>query len=87
MVIMDYPLSRRGDVVETLHGQQIADPYRWLEDPDDPETVDWVERQNAVSEAYLASLPERPWFVRTMTAVLHRPQAGVPFRRGRRERR
>ena len=69
---MDYPLSRRGDVVETLHGQQIADPYRWLEDPDDPETVDWVERQNAVSEAYLASLPERHWFARTMTAVLHR---------------
>ncbi len=79
---MDYPLSRRGDVVETLHGQQIADPYRWLEDPDDPETVDWVERQNTVSEAYLASLPERPWFVRTMTAVLHRPRAGVPFCRG-----
>jgi prolyl oligopeptidase len=79
---MDYPLSRRGDVVETLHGQQIADPYRWLEDPDDPETVDWVERQNTVSEAYLASLPERPWFVCTMTAVLHRPRAGVPFCRG-----
>ena len=57
-------------------------PYRWLEDPDDPETVDWVERQNEVSEAYLASLPERPWFVRTMSAVLHRPRAGVPFCRG-----
>ncbi|HEY5980853.1 MAG TPA: prolyl oligopeptidase family serine peptidase [Microlunatus sp.] len=79
---MDYPLSRRADVVETLHGREIADPYRWLEDPDDPETVDWVERQNAVSEAYLASLPERPWFARTMTAVLHRARAGVPFRRG-----
>ena len=79
---MDYPFSRRGDVVETLHGQQIADPYRWLEDPDDPETVDWVERQNAVSEAYLASLPERHWFARTMTAVLHRPRAGVPWCRG-----
>ena len=79
---MDYPLSRRGDVVETLHGQQIADPYRWLEDPDDPETVDWVERQNEVSEAYLASLAERQWFVRTMSAVLHRPRAGVPFCRG-----
>ncbi len=79
---MDYPLSRRGDVVETLHGQEIADPYRWLEDPDDPETVDWVERQNTASESYLESLPERPWFTSTMTAVLHRPTAGVPFCRG-----
>ncbi|HEY5787662.1 MAG TPA: prolyl oligopeptidase family serine peptidase [Microlunatus sp.] len=79
---MDYPLSHRGDVAETLHGQEIADPYRWLEDPDDPDTVDWVARQNAVTEAYLASLPERSWFARTMTAVLHRPRAGVPFCRG-----
>ncbi len=35
----EYPEVRRGDTVETLHGVQIADPYRWLEDPDSPETV------------------------------------------------
>ena len=63
---MDYPHSRRGDVVETLHGQEIADPYRWLEDPDAPETVDWVERQNAATEGYLSALPERAWFTDTM---------------------
>ena len=76
---MDYPPTRRGDLVETLHGQEIADPYRWLEDPDDPETIDWVRRQNEVTETFLAALPERAWFARTMKAVLHRPRAGVPF--------
>lgn len=35
----DYPEVRRDDTVETLHGMKIADPYRWLEDPDSPETV------------------------------------------------
>ncbi|HEU5485355.1 MAG TPA: prolyl oligopeptidase family serine peptidase [Microlunatus sp.] len=78
---MEYPTTRRSDLVETLHGHEIADPYRWLEDPDDTETADWVRRQNAVTEAYLDTLPERPWFARTMRAVLHRPRAGVPFRR------
>lgn len=76
---MDYPPTRRTDLVETLHGHEIADPYRWLEDPDDPETVDWVRQQNEATEAYLAGLPDRAWFARTMTAVLHRPRAGVPF--------
>ncbi len=79
---MDYPHTRRDDLVETLHGHEIADPYRWLEDPDAADTVDWVRRQNEVSEAYLAALPERPWFSRTLQAVLHRPRAGTPFRRG-----
>ena len=79
---MDYPLTRRDDLVETLHGHRIADPYRWLEDPDAPETLDWVTRQNEITEAYLSSLPERDWFAATMRAVLHRPRAGVPFCRG-----
>ncbi|MDN5762665.1 MAG: prolyl oligopeptidase family serine peptidase [Microlunatus sp.] len=79
---MDYPVTRCADLVETLHGRQIADPYRWLESPDDPETVDWVKRQNEVTETYLSSLPERDWFKATMRSVLHRPRAGVPFCRG-----
>ena len=34
-----YPAVRREDLTETLHGVAIEDPYRWLEDPDSPETV------------------------------------------------
>ena len=74
----EYPESRRADVVETLHGREIADPYRWLEDADSAETTDWVRRQNEVTQAELSSYPERPWFQQTMTAILARPRAGVP---------
>ncbi len=79
---LTYPPTRRGDVVETLHGRSIADPYRWLEDPDSPETIAWVAAQNAVTEDYLAALPQRDWFAETMTAILRRPRTGVPFVRG-----
>jgi prolyl oligopeptidase len=75
---MTYPESRRGDVVETLHGHQIADPYRWLEDPDAPDTQDWVRRQNEFTQAELSGYPERSWFQTTMSAILARPRAGVP---------
>ena len=54
-----YPDSRPCDLVETLHGEEIADPYRWLEDGDSSETRLWTEQQNALTGAYLAAVPAR----------------------------
>jgi hypothetical protein len=38
MSTFPYPSTRRGDLVEKLHGVEVADPYRWLEDPKSEET-------------------------------------------------
>lgn len=74
--------TRRVDLVETLHGQAVADPYRWLEDADDPEVVAWAGAQQARTDAALASLPERAWFADTMARIVARPRAGAPLVRG-----
>jgi len=79
---MRYPRSERGPVVETLHGTQVADPYRWLEDPDSAQTREWVAAQNAVTEEYLAGLAAGSWFREQVSAILGVPQAGVPRRCG-----
>jgi prolyl oligopeptidase len=79
--VADFPETRRDDVLEVLHGTTIADPYRWLEDPDSAETADWVKRQNEFTAAYLESLPDRPWFLEKMQQVMRQPRAGVPFKR------
>ena len=42
-----YPAVERGDVIDTYHGVRIADPYRWLENPEAPATREFVQRQNA----------------------------------------
>jgi prolyl oligopeptidase len=76
-----FPETRRDDLIEVLHGQPIADPYRWLEDPDSAETAEWVKRQNELTARYLESLPDRPWFLETMQQVMKQPRAGVPFKR------
>ncbi|MGW7679890.1 prolyl oligopeptidase family serine peptidase [Kribbella sp. NPDC054772] len=78
---MTYPESRRDDVVETMHGHQIADPYRWLEDPDADDTQDWVRRQNAFTEDEVSGYAERAWFQDTLSAILARPRAGVPVKK------
>ncbi|MFN0170830.1 MAG: prolyl oligopeptidase family serine peptidase [Bryobacteraceae bacterium] len=44
-------------VTETLHGVQVADPYRWLEDQKSPRTRAWIEAQNRYRESMMSTLP------------------------------
>jgi prolyl oligopeptidase len=79
-----YPETRRDEVVETLFGEAIADPYRWLENDvrNDPEVAGWVERQNAVTNAYLAQLPARDWFKRRIAELTDFERFSTPVERG-----
>ncbi|NUR08711.1 MAG: S9 family peptidase [Nocardioidaceae bacterium] len=77
---MSAPETRRDDIVETLHGQPVADPYRWLEDPDSEETRAWVRAQNAHTREHLDALGSRGWFGETMDAIVRRSRAGTPDR-------
>ena len=56
-----YPPTRRVDQVDTLHGVQIEDPYRWLEADirTSGEVADWVAKQSKVTTTYLNDIPER----------------------------
>jgi prolyl oligopeptidase len=79
-----YPPARRGDVVDDYHGTKVADPYRWLEDPDSPETRIWIDGQNRVTEAYLSQIPAREAIRRRLTALWDYPKYGAPFHKGER---
>jgi prolyl oligopeptidase PreP (S9A serine peptidase family) len=48
--------ARVDDVRETLHGVEISDPYRWLEDTDDSEVQRWTAEQNAATASELPVL-------------------------------
>ena len=54
-----YPSARRGDQVDDYHGTRIADPYRWLEELDSPETRAWIEAENALTTRHLEAIPQR----------------------------
>jgi prolyl oligopeptidase len=76
------PPADRDEVSEVLHGVTVADPYRYLEDPDSERTIQFVTAQNAVSAPYLAGLPAGGHFLASVTELLTRPRAGTPWEYG-----
>lgn len=81
-----YPDTRRGDVVETQFGEDIADPYRWLENDvrQDQEVARWVAEQNAVTRAYLDGLRQRDWFETKIRSLMDYERFGLPYKAGKR---
>ncbi len=61
------PATPREAVVDVLHGVEVADPYRWLEDGSSPEVADWVAAQNARTRAALDARADRAaWHARLL---------------------
>jgi len=81
---MRYPPAPRLDIVETLHGVQVADPYRWLEEPKSPEAQAWSTAQDALARPYLDGLPMRRHFRSRLEALLQVGMVSAPTWRGRR---
>jgi prolyl oligopeptidase len=78
---LQYPPARKGDVVDDYHGTKVADPYRWLEDPDAPESRGWIEAENRLTAAYLDEIPARPRLRDRLTKLWNYPKYGTPFRK------
>ena len=79
---MEYPNTARGSQVDTYFGERVADPYRWLEDDNAPETTKWVEAENAVTSRYLDAIPFRAGVRRRVEQLFNYPRYGAPFRNG-----
>lgn len=79
---LQYPATRKVDHVETYHGVQVADPYRWLEDDTAPATARWVEAQNAVTFRYLAGIPYRDRLRSRLEELYNYPRYSAPSRTG-----
>ena len=77
-----YPPAPRGTQVDVYHGTTIADPYRWLEDTDSPATKAWVEAQNRLSDAYLATVPQRAAIKNRLTQLWNYARYSPPFKGG-----
>ncbi len=76
------PRTATVEHVDSYHGTQVADPYRWLEDDRSPETAAWVAAQNAVTESVLAAIPVRDELQERLTELWNYERQSVARRVG-----
>ncbi|WP_226662850.1 prolyl oligopeptidase family serine peptidase [Microbulbifer aggregans] len=79
---LSYPQTRKGDVVDSYFGTDVADPYRWLEDDRSEETEAWVKAQNEVTFSYLDQIDYRETLKQRLEQLWNYEKVGSPFKEG-----
>jgi hypothetical protein len=77
-----YPLTLKIDQSDEYHGTQVSDPYRWLEDVDAVETLEWVKCQNELTFAFLEKIPVREKLRKRLTELWDYAKAQAPVKHG-----
>jgi prolyl oligopeptidase len=77
-----YPSAPTGDVVDDYHGTAVPDPYRWLEDSEAEPVREWIDAENALTEAYLAQIPAREPIRERMTELWNYERFSAPSSKG-----
>jgi prolyl oligopeptidase len=74
------PPSRREDVREIIHGVEVADPYRWLEDGASAETRAWIAAQQNYTAPFL-NTPHRERLRTRLSELMRHGTIGTPTER------
>ncbi len=77
-----YPTAKKADQVDDYHGVKVADPYRWLENPDSEESRAWIEAENKLTFGFLDQIPERAKIKERLTKLWNFEKYSPPFKEG-----
>jgi len=78
-----YPTPAKDDsVIDDFHGTKVADPYRYMEDPDGEATKAFVDDENKISTAYIESCEDRETIKKGLKELWDYPKYGCPFKKG-----
>lgn len=78
----EYPKAKKVDQVDDFHGTKVQDPYRWLEQTGSPDAQAWIADENKITDAYLASIPERAKIKARLTELWNYERFSAPSKIG-----
>ena len=78
---MEYPETKKLNLVENIFGQRIEDPYRWLEDFTSDESREWVEKQNILTDKFISN-PYQKKLKKELEDIWVSDQISIPYKKG-----
>lgn len=78
---LSYPETKMVDSSDNYFGTDVKDPYRWLENPDDPEVGKWIEEQNKITFGMLDEIPFREGMRKRLESIWNYPKYSAPFKK------
>ena len=79
---LTYPVAHKVDQIDDYHGIKVADPYRWLEDPDSADSRAWIDAENKLTFSYLEQIPERKAIKQRLTELWNFERFTTPTAQG-----
>lgn len=73
---------KKDNILEDFHGTMVADPYRWLENPNSDETIQWAEGQAKNYQEYFSKTTTINEDKARLTEIWDHPKVFVPKRVG-----
>ena len=77
---LNYPESKKINFSETIHGYEIEDSYRWLEDFTSEESVDWVERQNKFTKKFIGKNTFKKAIAKDLEGIWNNESISMPYK-------
>lgn len=82
--VLSYPAAPRSAVTDTYFGTKVADPYRWMEQIDSPQTQTWLKAEIGVTQQYFAAIPQRGTIEAHLRKIANYEKVGAPYHIGNR---
>ncbi|MAJ43587.1 MAG: S9 family peptidase [Candidatus Marinimicrobia bacterium] len=80
-----YPNPKRDNKFDNYHGIEVHDPYRWMENLNDPKLKNWIETENELTKSVLDTIPEKEFFKDSIEELQNYEKKGMPYIRGDKE--
>jgi len=77
---LKYPESKKIDFTENLHGYDISDSYRWLEDFTSDESIDWIERQNNFTKQFIKKNKYKKGLENYLNEIWESESISIPYK-------